>query len=193
MRTAATTALLLLTAVICNCTSEGPRGPPGPPGPIGERGPTGPRGFDGLQGPSGPQGPTGARGPTGPQGLTGPQGPRGPGIDTSRCWFTSSPYSYNNVERGHATARVDCGSGAVLLNGGCSTVALTKQPERLEISAPCTSLVTDLFTSDGPLCLGLPNNVAAMRAWFCREYFPNPESYAQASARAYATCCPIVQ
>lgn len=171
---------------------EGCQGDPGPRGANGPRGPEGPKGSkgnDGAPGPAGTQGPQGPQGPIGPQGS---QGPSGSGVQWSKCEYKKVGPINGNLGQGHSTAFLDCGPGKILFNAGCDFVTglINAQGQRT-VSAPCTTQSTkDIAGNPGPLCLGVPDQEAALRIWFCRNQVWGANDASTASISVYGTCCP---
>lgn len=190
-------ASLILTA--CNgedghpgpVGAKGRKGDPGPEGPKGQTGSTGPKGDPGPEGPHGPMGPQGLQGPLG---IQGPVGPAGNGINWGACTFEKVGPNIENIERGHATASLDCGPGKIIINPSCGFADSSPKfgGTIWRLSAPCVSETTGLYPAgNGTTCFGLSDDEALLRTWFCRnQTFYTDLSWVFASVTLYATCCP---
>lgn len=171
--------------------SSGAKGSTGSTGAKGPKGDTGPAGPKGATGPQGPQGPKGSTGPLGPQ---GPQGPSGGGIDFNKCTFVSQATKSQKLSDEHVIAYLDCGPGKVVFNAGCHfwDTEANKDNYHVRMSVPCTSTSRgqDVYSDAKGLCLGVPDQEAALRIWFCRNHIITDVSTASASLSIFGTCCP---
>lgn len=195
-------AVALAGLFLESCTGDrgpsgerGSSGPQGPQGPQGYRGNNGDRGLQGAQGSSGPQG---IRGNDGFQGPQGPQGPRGSGIDWSRCIPRSVGFNTNPRNSPLAIARLDCGSGNMVVNGGCRIIVppLTNPRGRAVdtqiLNGPCMGTILSLLLPTNP-CSGLSELESGIRVWLCAGGYiidSSITSYPTVSVAASGLCCP---
>ncbi len=104
------------------------------------RGTQGPPGFTGITGPPGPPGPTGPGGPMGERGPLGPVGPPGPrGRDRRFLDLVWSFKTDNCSPQDTCQLELSCGTGQVLVVGGCGVADDYDDTARINYSGPSSS------------------------------------------------------